>query len=96
MHVMHLQERVERATQRKYDKEKQALGALSARLCALNPLSVLGRGYSMTENESGSVIGSVTKLQAGQRIRLRMRDGRAYATVDDVEREDDYGKRNDL
>jgi len=96
LHVMHLQERVESATQRKYEKGKQALGALSARLCALNPLSVLGRGYSMTENENGGVIGSVTKLQAGQKIRLRMRDGRAYATVEDVEREDDYGKRNDL
>src|SRR5204863_9106684 len=51
------------------------------RLAALSPLAVLGRGYAIIEGADGHVRASVAALASGDRVRLRMRDGRAGAIV---------------
>jgi exodeoxyribonuclease VII large subunit len=53
---------------------------------ALSPLAVLGRGYAIVEGADGHVRASVSSLAVGDRVRLRMRDGRAAATIDGVTR----------
>ena len=54
------------------------------RLAALSPLAVLGRGYAIIEGADGHVRASVAALASGDRVRLRMRDGRAGAIVEKV------------
>jgi exodeoxyribonuclease VII large subunit len=60
--------------------------AAHRRLAALSPLAVLGRGYAIVEGADGHVRASAATLAAGERVRLRMRDGRAGAVVESVER----------
>jgi exodeoxyribonuclease VII large subunit len=59
--------------------------AAQRRLAALSPLAVLGRGYAIVEGADGHVRASAATLEAGERVRLRMRDGQAAALVESVE-----------
>ena len=47
----------------------------AARLEALSPLSVLGRGYAVVDGAGGRVITSVREVMPGDRLRIRLRDG---------------------
>jgi exonuclease VII large subunit len=47
---------------------------------------VLGRGYAIVEGTDGHVRAGVASLAKGERVALRMRDGRAAAVVETVER----------
>jgi exonuclease VII large subunit len=47
---------------------------------------VLGRGYAIVEGADGHVRASVVDLASGDHVRLRMRDGRAGALVETIER----------
>jgi exodeoxyribonuclease VII large subunit len=51
------------------------------RLNALNPLSVLERGYGALRSEEGRMISSVTGLSEGQRVQILLRDGHADAQI---------------
>jgi exodeoxyribonuclease VII large subunit len=53
---------------------------------ALSPLAVLGRGYAIVEGADGHIRASAAALAPGDRVRVRMRDGRAGALVETVER----------
>ncbi len=55
--------------------------AARRRLDALSPLAVLGRGYAIIEGPDGRVRTDTASLSPGDAVRLRMRDGRALATV---------------
>jgi exodeoxyribonuclease VII large subunit len=55
------------------------------RLDALSPLAVLGRGYAIVEGADGLIRTDAQALTVGDAVRLRMRDGRAAATVTGVE-----------
>ncbi|MBM4435253.1 MAG: exodeoxyribonuclease VII large subunit, partial [Chloroflexi bacterium] len=61
--------------------------ALRRRLDALSPLAVLGRGYAVVEGADGRIRTGAHGLSVGEAVRLRMRDGRAGATVTSVEPE---------
>lgn len=56
-------------------RDRARFAALCASLDALNPLSVLSRGYSAVFDEDGRVIKSVKQLKVGDRFRLRTADG---------------------
>ena len=64
----------------------QRLDALSARLDADNPHSVLKRGYSYISDEKGNTITSAASLSKGSVITVKMRDGRAKAEIKEVQR----------
>src|SRR5712692_5335068 len=76
--------RIDRAAARAVPARKQRMVAAGRRLDALSPLQVLGRGYAIVEGEDGRVRASASALRAGERARIRMRDGRARITVDEV------------
>ncbi len=59
---------------------RERLGSVCASLAALNPLSVLGRGYAVITKEN-KVISSAKSLAAGERINIRFSDGIAAAEV---------------
>ncbi len=70
-------------TARAVERQKSAFSVLSGKLNALSPLSVLARGYSVAQKD-GSVIKSVSELKKNDGISLRFADGRAFATVNEV------------
>jgi exodeoxyribonuclease VII large subunit len=77
---------LDRAVARAIPQRRARAVSAQRRLAALSPLAVLGRGYAIVEGDDGHVRASVTTLTAGDRVRLRMRDGRAAAIVEAVDR----------
>ncbi|MDR1322063.1 MAG: exodeoxyribonuclease VII large subunit [Gracilibacteraceae bacterium] len=55
---------------------------LGARLQALSPLAVLGRGYGLVYGESGALITETKAARAGQAIQVRLKDGRLDCRVE--------------
>jgi len=58
---------------------------LRARLEGLNPTALLQRGYVLGETGDGRVVTSATQIRSGDRLILRMHDGKALTTVDNVQ-----------
>ena len=77
---------LDRAIARAVPLRRQRAVSAQRRLAALSPLAVLGRGYAIVEGADGHIRASVATLEAGARVRIRMRDGRAGALVETVER----------
>ena len=63
-------------------KGKQRYVGLAASLDAMSPLRVLARGYAIAEKADGRAVRSVRDLAAGDRLRLRLADGRAQVLVE--------------
>jgi exodeoxyribonuclease VII large subunit len=54
---------------------RRKLESLAQMLNSLSPLQVLGRGYSITETESGKILQSVKEVSPGDVIKTRLSDG---------------------
>ena len=67
----------------------------AAKLDALSPLKVLGRGYAMVTRED-AVVRSVTQLQPGDPVAVALSDGTVQCTVDAVQRRKQRGKKADI
>ncbi len=61
--------------ERKLERDTQKLRRLEGQLRMLNPLAVLGRGYSLTRRPDGSVIRSVNEIKPGDSITTQLVDG---------------------
>ncbi|MBQ4112548.1 MAG: exodeoxyribonuclease VII large subunit [Clostridia bacterium] len=83
--VAGLEKRLSLAVSRHLVSKRQTMERVVASLGALNPLSVLGRGYALVQSEEGRVIPSAAELKAGERVNLRFSDGTARATIEDTE-----------
>ena len=60
-------------------------GVLAAKLDALSPLTVLARGYSVTENVDGKVIRSIEEVRWGDEIITQVGDGNIISVVQHTE-----------
>ena len=69
------------------------LALQAAGLNSLSPLSVLARGYSVTENADGSVVDSVDQLHWGDEIHTKVNDGTIVSVVQSVERRNTDGSK---
>ncbi|MBQ8563963.1 MAG: exodeoxyribonuclease VII large subunit [Firmicutes bacterium] len=56
------------------------------------PEAILDKGYAMVETEAGQVITSVSRLEEGQRYRIRMKDGSVLFTMGEVWKEGEAGE----
>jgi len=63
------------ASQSAIGKEKNRFMALAAKLDALSPLKVLGRGYSLAVTDDGKTVKCRSDLPAGSRFTLKVSDG---------------------
>ena len=63
----------------KIEREKMKLFAQNEKLKTLNPLSVLGRGFSVAFGNDGKAIKSVSELPSGTEFELMLSDGKTKA-----------------
>ena len=81
MRLANVSEKLDRAYSKIIsDKKSQFLQKVS-QLEALSPLSVLSRGYSVAFDEKGTIVKSVSDVKSGEKITLRVSDGRINAEV---------------
>lgn len=59
-----------------------------ASLDALSPLSVLGRGFSVTKNEKGEILRDSRNIKVGEKVKIRLAQGKIEAEVLEVEEKD--------
>jgi len=76
-----LSERARRALLTTLTLDTAHFHALNGRLRSLNPLAVLGRGYAVVSDAAGKIVRSVSQVQAGEGIGVRLADGSLDATV---------------
>lgn len=73
--VEELNKRLYLAISRSLDADKDEVKALKEHLRALNPESVLSRGYSLTRNKEGKILSSVKDVKSGEEIETKLKDG---------------------
>ena len=79
-------ERLIMAEEQIIGRKKQRFVASTAALEAMSPLRVLTRGYAIADDRNGKSIRSASELHCGDKITLRLSDGSADCTVEDVRR----------
>ena len=90
-----LRQRLEHAGTGVVQKNALRFQRTAAKLDALSPLKVLGRGYAMVTRED-AVVRSVTQLQPGDPVAVALSDGTVQCTVDAVQRRKQRGKKADI
>ncbi len=81
-----LEARAGRALRGRLRHTRQRIESLASQLDSLSPLSVLGRGYSLTQRtRDGQVVRDAADLTLGEEITTRFGRGRASSRVERVE-----------
>jgi exodeoxyribonuclease VII large subunit len=70
---------------------RDRLGRAVAGLDALSPLASLGRGYSICLAGDGRIVSRVGQTAPGERVTIRVSDGRIVTSVESTEREETGG-----
>jgi exodeoxyribonuclease VII large subunit len=83
-----LQLRLEHAMAVRRERSQKQLARASNRLEVLSPLAILGRGYSITLDETGRAIRRASEVSPGSQLRVRLHQGALQVTVD-AAREDE-------
>ena len=63
--------------------EHSSLDARRASMRALSPQATLDRGYAIVQKDDGELVSSPAQVSAGDRLRLRVKDGDIQATASD-------------
>ncbi len=85
-HLDELETRSLRAIRSRVEFARQRVDALAGQLESLSPLSVLGRGYSLTQRtEDGQVVRDAGALSIGDRLTTRFARGRAVSRVEQID-----------
>ena len=90
-----LRQRLEHSGEVLLGKNRQRFERTAAKLDALSPLKVLGRGYAMVTRED-CVIRETAHLTPGDAITVSLSDGTAQCTVNTVQRRNKRGKKADI
>lgn len=67
--------RVDAAMRAELARLRRGLGSNAARLDALSPLAVLGRGYAIATGPSGRAVRAAREVSAGDRLKVRVHEG---------------------
>ena len=76
---------LEAAGRARLDEARSRLAVAAASLDALSPLSVLGRGYALVEDEGDRLLRSSSQASVGGRVRVRLSEGALRCRVEGVE-----------
>ena len=75
--------RLAHGLERSVSGQRERLARLAASLDAMSPLKVLGRGYAIVQGEDGHVLTSARGAAPGDRLSLRLTDGRLECRVEE-------------
>ncbi len=79
-----LQDQLQRAIQQRLQEEKSKLGANIRTLAALNPLSMMEKGFSVTYHDA-AIVKQASHLSIGDTVQIQYIDGLVSATVTKIE-----------
>ena len=80
-----VQQKLANAAREQLADDTKKFTQLTAKLDALSPLKVLGRGYAMAQSVDGTVLRSSEQVEPGDRIRVQLAQGSLGCTVDERE-----------
>lgn len=83
MRLDYLTRRFTAAATQQLGSADRRLATAASKLDALSPLKVLGRGYAITYTADGGVLDSVSRVQVGDTLNLRVSDGTVACQVTD-------------
>ena len=81
MELSRAEERLYSVVEGRIQREKMLLFAKSEKLNGLNPLAILGRGFSVAFTADGKAIRSVNELPSGTEFELKLADGQVSAVT---------------
>ncbi len=70
------------------ESAERAIANAAARLDDLSPLAILGRGYAVCYGADGAVVRASAEVVEGERVRVRLAQGRLGCVVETVETEE--------
>ncbi|MCK0751556.1 exodeoxyribonuclease VII large subunit [Chromohalobacter japonicus] len=76
-----LERQLHTALPRRLDQSRERLEALARELNAVSPLAVLGRGYSILEDDERHIVRNAHDTQPGQTLTARLGEGRLKVEV---------------
>ena len=79
--LMNLDARMENGMKYSLSLKKEAFARYTSKLEALNPMSVISRGYSAVFSDGGQLIKSVDQVEVGDRLNFKTVDGTVSAEV---------------
>ena len=85
--IVLMSEKISAAEVLKLNQAKFTLGKATAKLEALNPLSVISRGYSAVYTDDKTIVKSVDQLSVGMHIEFKTSDGSAGAIIDRINKD---------
>ena len=81
--LLNIKSKIELHTLSKLKFSKSYLTKLGSNIKALDPLSILERGYSIVETEDGKIVKNSREIKAGQKLSTRFATGSASVKVID-------------
>ncbi len=81
------EEGMQRALETQVQKGRMQLSVCAGKLDAFAPLKVLARGYSLSFNQEGKVVQSITAVNPQEDMTVRVSDGKIHCRVESVEQE---------
>lgn len=81
MHLMNYDSRLESGMRYSLSLKKELFAKYTSKLEALNPMSVISRGYSAVFGDDGKLIKSVDQLEIGDKFNFKTVDGSVSAEV---------------
>lgn len=79
-----LSDRLLRAFGNEMNVKKAEMSAAAGKLNALNPLSVISRGYSAVYTSSGALVKNISDVKIGDKVEFKTIGGAAECTVDKI------------
>jgi len=76
-----LRKRLDLGMNRILASKKEEVGALKLHWKALDPESVLARGFSLTRNGTGKLVSSVQDIRKGEELETKLKDGIIHSVV---------------
>ncbi|MBE6626186.1 MAG: exodeoxyribonuclease VII large subunit [Ruminococcaceae bacterium] len=81
-----LYDRLVRAEENNLQIKKAEMAKEAGKLSALNPLSVISRGYSAVYKDDGKLVKSVNDVEIGDKIEFKTIGGQVACTVDEIKK----------
>ncbi|MFK5131550.1 exodeoxyribonuclease VII large subunit, partial [Glaesserella parasuis] len=83
-HLHKLEQRLSYAIEKNISQRRLQFQTLCTQLDGLSPLSILARGYSVTQNQQGKALISTQDISIGETIVTRLAQGKVVSQVVEV------------